>query len=571
MSVLDVSSRYPPTSRESTPDCNNAGPRHVAVERCYAGRLARFAILAWLESLIVFEVNALKVTVAKNAGSVVEMDIAADEDEFAAAMNQAYRKIVRDINIPGFRKGKAPRHIVERMIGREALIEEAGMGMMDDLYRRALQQEGITPVSDPEVNVTEVNPIAFHVSVQVYPEVTLGDYQAVRVEPREVNLDEGAIDETIDTLRKNVAEWVDLTDERKPEEGDQVTIDMTVYEGDEVFQEPAVDMPWVLGEAGMFEALEDAIKDMEVGESRELTLAFDEEDETVAPDVRGKTLRYDMTLKGIKVRDLPEVDDELAGKVGGLESVEQLRDEIRKDLLRNQANEARTEVMNEIVNQMAEISEVDVPVAMVDTEIENQLTQMRSRLAQSGMDLETFLQMSNKTEEDVREELREDAQRRVRNSLVLQKVTEEEGLAVTEEDIEAEIDRMTAGMENPERMRSIYQSEYFRERLEGELQDRKITERILEIATEGRGAITGEAAELEAEAEAAEQEEEIIDVEVTPTDESTDEDETEAVAVEAADDETPTPVDVEAEAPDETQAAAVEAGEDEEEAKTEAS
>ena len=477
----------------------------------------------------------MKVTVARNAGSVVELDIAADEDEFAKAMNQAYRRIVRDINIPGFRKGKAPRHIVERMIGKEALIEEAGMGMMDELYRNALTQEGLVPVAEPEVNVTEVYPIAFHVSVQVYPEVTLGDYQSVRVEPREVNLEDGAVDETIETLRKNVAEWIDLDEDRKPDTGDQVTIDMIVYEDDDVFQDPAEDMPWVLGEAGMFEALEDAIKEMSVSERTELTLAFDDDDETVAPEVRGKTLRYDMTLKGIKTRDLPDVDDEFAAKVGGLESVDKLRSEVRRDLLRNLVGEAQTEVMNEIVNSMAEISEVDVPDAMVDTEVENQITQTRSRLAQSGMDLETFLQMSQKTEDDLRGEIREDAARRVRNSLVLQKITEAEDLKVTPQDIEAEIDKMTAGMENPERMRTIYESDYFRERLEDEIQDRKITERILEIATEGRGAVTGEGADL-ANEQLEESAEQIIDIETSSDidDDSVDDDSEATVEPETA-------------------------------------
>lgn len=438
----------------------------------------------------------MKVSVAKSSGSVVQMNIAADEDEFSKAMNQAYRRVVKEFNIPGFRKGKAPRHIVERMLGRDALVEEAGMGIMDDLYRRALEQEGLTPVSEPEVNVLEPEPIAFQVTVQVYPEITLGDYQSIRVEPREVSLEDGAVDETIDRLRKNAAEWVDLPEPRKPVEGDQVTIDLTVHEGDEVFQEPASDMPWVLGEAGMFDALEEAIKLLDVGESSELTLAFEEDDESVAPEVRGKTLRYDMTLKGIQTRDLPELDDEFAGKIGGLESIDELRSEIRKDLLREKATEARTEVLNEIVNAMAEASEVDVPVAMVDSEIDNQMTQMGSRLAQSGMDLETFLQISNQTEEDFRAEMRPDAERRVRNSLVLQQITEAEALSITPQDIEEEITRLTDGMENPERMRSIYQSDYFRERLLSEVQDRKLTDRIIEIATEGRGALSGEAAEL---------------------------------------------------------------------------
>ncbi len=438
----------------------------------------------------------MKVSVAKSSGSVVQMNIAADDDEFSKAMNQAYRRVVKEFNIPGFRKGKAPRHVVERMLGRDALVEEAGMGIMDELYRRALEQEGLTPVSEPEVNVLEPEPIAFQVVVQVYPEVTLGDYTSVRVEPREVNIEDEAIDETIERLRKNAAEWVELPEPRKPAEGDQVTIDMTVYNGDEVFQEPAEDMPWVLGEAGMFEALEDAIKLMDVGESTELTLAFEEDDETVAPEVRGKTLRYEISLKDIKERELPELDAEFAGKIGGLESIDELRGEIRKDLLRDRAAEARTELLNEIVNAMADASEVDVPVAMVDSEIDNQITQMRSRLAQSGMELEMYLAMAQQTEEDVRADMRADAERRVRNSLVLQQITEAEELAITAEDIETEISRLTAGMENPERMRSIYESEYFRERLLSEIQDRKLTDRIIEIATDGQGALTGEAAEL---------------------------------------------------------------------------
>lgn len=424
------------------------------------------------------------------------MNIAADDDEFSKAMNQAYRRVVKEFNIPGFRKGKAPRHIVERMLGRDALVEEAGMGIMDELYRRALEQEGLTPVSEPEVNVLEPEPIAFQVVMQVYPEITLGDYKSVRVESREVNLEDGAIDETVERLRKNAAEWAELPEPRKPVDGDQVTIDMNVYEGDEIFQEPAEDMPWVLGEAGMFEALEEAIKLMDVGDSSELTLAFEEDDETVASEVRGKTLRYEMTLKGIKARDLPELDAEFAGKIGGLESTDELRSEIRKDLLREKATEARTDVLNEIVNAMAEASEVDVPAAMVDSEIDSQVTQMRSRLAQSGMDLETFLEISKQTEEDFRAEMRPDAERRVRNSLVLQQITEAEELSITADDIENEISRLTGGMENPERMRSIYESDYFRERLLSEVQDRKLTDRIIEIATEGRGALAGEAAEL---------------------------------------------------------------------------
>jgi trigger factor len=427
---------------------------------------------------------------------MVSVDIFADDDEFAVAVDKTYRKVARDITLPGFRKGKAPRHIIEGMIGRDAIVEEAGRDMMDDLYRRAIEQESLVPVSEPQVGLLQAEPIAFNVVVEVFPTVTLGDYQSVRVEPREVDIEESDVEDVLEQLQKTHAEFVAPEAARMPIDGDQIVIDMEVYEGDELFQPPATDSTFILGESSMFDTIAEAIKMMMPGSTAELTLAFEEDDTTVNPQLWGKTLRYVITLKEVNQRILPERDDELAAKVGDFESFDAMVERIREDLLRNKATETRAEVVTEVINAMAETCEVEVPTAMVDKEIESEVMQFRSRLAQQGVQLEQYLQSNQQSMEDLQEEVRPNAARRIRNSVVLQEIAKAEGVEVTEDDITSEIERLAGPSENPERLRTLYQSDYFRGLLESEVFDRKLTEHVVSIATEGRGAITGPGAEL---------------------------------------------------------------------------
>ena len=442
----------------------------------------------------------MRVSVERMPGSTVAVDIYSDESEFSAAVEKAVRKINRDITIPGFRRGKRARHIVERMVGHDAVVEEAGRDMMEDMFRRAVEQEELVPVGQPEVEILQAEPFGFKVTVAVFPEPTLGDYQSVRVEPREVELADDEVDTVVEQLRKSKAEWLELETPRLAREGDQVTLDLKVFEGDEPFQEPAEDATFVLGESQMFEAIEDAIKMMTIGSAAELTLSFEEDDQTVNPELRGKALRYAITLKDVKQRSLPELDDELAKEAGPFETVNELLEQIRKDLLRNKAQEARSELTTEVVNAMAETAEIEVPDALVEREVEDQVTQFKTRLAQQRMTYEEYLTVNGQTEEEFRAEMQPDAARRVRNSIVLQEIAKAEGVEVTPEDIEAEIDRLVGPAENPERLRTLYESDYFKDLLQTELYDRKLTDRLLEIATEGRGAVTGAgAAALEEE------------------------------------------------------------------------
>lgn len=438
----------------------------------------------------------MRVTVERLPGSVVEMSIAAEETEFSAALDRTYKKVIREAAIPGFRRGKAPRQVVERMIGREYLIEETGREMMDDLYRQALESENLSPVSEPEVDIVTAEPLEFKVTIEVFPVVELGDYAAVRVETRDVELGDDEVDEIIENVRRTQAEWVELETPRMPLDGEQVTIDLEIFEGDEPFQEPATDADFVLGETGLFEGISEAIKMMTPGTASEITLAFDEEDVSVRPELRGKTLRYSITLKNVRKRNLPELDDAFVEALGRYPDVEMFRRAVTRDALFGKVQEARSEALNEAIEAMVATSTVDVPRRMVESEIDDEVTQLRTRLAQQGVSLEDYLVTQSQTIDELRAELSENAERRIRNTLVLSEIAKAEEVQVTDDDLAAEIERVSTRAGDPERMRQIYSSDYFRNMLQNELSDRKMTERVLEIATEGRGALSAEDAAL---------------------------------------------------------------------------
>ncbi len=431
----------------------------------------------------------VKLSVERRPESQMVLDIAADEDEFARAMERAYRKVAREVTLPGFRKGKAPRAMIERLYGRGIFLEEAHKEIMEDLYRRALEQEAITPVGDPQVELVEPEPIAFRVTVPVYPVVDPGPYADARVEPQDASVDEAAVDEVLERLQKTQSPWVDPAEPRTPREGDQVTIDLEVKEGDEPFQEPAQDAVFVLGESNLFDALRERIEQMHVGETAQLELAFADDDETVNESIRGKALSYTITLKALKERQLLPLDDEFAKTVADADSLEELRRQIRDDLHQGKTAETRTEVVNKIINAMAETATIDLPAVMIDEAVEDDLQSFRGRLAQQRLTFEEYLRLNDQTEQGLRDEMRPAAARRLRNSLLLREIAQREGVAISDEDLDAELEALASPGANPDRLQELYQSDYFRGVLRSDLFERRITERLIELATDGRGAV----------------------------------------------------------------------------------
>ena len=448
----------------------------------------------------------MKLTVERLPESRVLLDIAADEDEFAKGMDRAYRRVANQVAVPGFRRGKAPRNVIERMYGREAVVEEAHKQMMTDLYRRALEQEELVPVGDPEVEIVAAEPLEFKVTLPVYPTIDPGPYADVRVDPVDAAVDEADVDVVIERLRKTHSPWVDpaeaglevgpdLVLERKsrtPREGDQVTIDYSVREGETPLGEPVTDAVFVLGESNLLERMREEIEKLHVGGTATFDVAYGEDDESVDPERRGKTYTYTVTLKGLKERDLLPLDDDFARTVAAVETLEELRKEIRNDLHQGKTADARAEVLNRIVERMAEGAAIELPAPMVDEAVEEDLRTFRSQLAQRRLSLEEYLRLSGQSEAELRAELRPAAARRLRNSLLLREVANREGIAVDDAEVNDEVDRLaaaSAGAANSERVEEFYRSDSFRRVLRGDLFERRVTDRLIELATEGRGAV----------------------------------------------------------------------------------
>jgi trigger factor len=438
----------------------------------------------------------VRVTVERLPGSAVTLEIAADDDEYKRAYDRTVTELGREAAIPGFRKGKAPRHMLERMVGRTVLVQETNRELMEDLFKQAVEQEEIVPVSTPDVEIEQEDPLAFKVTVQVYPSAELGAYQDVRAESREVDVTDDEVATVVEQVRANAGEWVSDDTPRQPVEGDQIVLDMSVYDGDDLFMPQAADETVVLGETPLFESIAEAVKMMQPGASGDLTLAFEEDDVTVGPELRGKTLRYEFTLKDVRTRDVPELTDELAQKISEYDTVEAMTGRIRRDLLRSKANEARNEVVNQIIDDMTASATLEMPEALIEREIDEDINNTNARFNAQGLTYEDFLSAIGKTDEEYRNDMREGVETRLRRAIVLQEIAKAEGIEITDEDIDAEIERVVGDAPNPERRRRLFSSEYFRTQLQNELYDRKLTERLIEIATEGRGAISGPGADI---------------------------------------------------------------------------
>jgi trigger factor len=437
----------------------------------------------------------VKVTVESMPESSVELDIAADEQEFSDAKERAYRRISQNVRVPGFRPGKAPRPLIEQRIGHDTLVVEAQREIMEDLYRRAIQQESILPVSEPEIAIYQDEPFAFKARIQVYPSAKLGDYRSLRMEPRPVEIADADVDAAIEEIRERAGVWVEPAEPREPKEGDQITIDLQAFQGGEPYREPLTDGTFIVGEGQLFADIETEVKRLRPGESTEFEVTFDENDEMINPELRGKSLRYNLTLKEVKEQELPEVNDELAKTAGEFETLDELKEVIQHDLLYNRTLETRSQVISEIIDAVAEDSQVDIPPVMVSRQIDEEMDRLKRRLQMQRTTLDEYLRFVGQTPEEFTKELRPEAERRVRNLLIIEAIAAAEGIKVSDDEILAQINNLVAHAKEPDEIKKIYSSPHYQGMIEEELRQQKVTDRLLDVVTEGRGPVAGEGAE----------------------------------------------------------------------------
>ena len=444
----------------------------------------------------------MKVSTERIPDSQIVLEIEVDEERLEQAKSSAYRRLAAKAKIPGFRPGKAPRNVVERHFGEHTILHEAIDGLMPQVYKEALEQEEIDPIDQAGYELVTETPLVAKFTVPVQPTVDIGDYASLRVPREPVVVEVERVQEGLESLRHRYAtlepvarpaEWNDIVRADVDGTVDGATL---VHEEDAEFQlleERTVSLP------GFAEAL--------IG--REKGGAFEFEvtvpDDAPQEQMRGRPARYKVAIKEVKQEILPELDDEFARQVGeGFDSLAALRTRVEDDLRQALEQEDEQRYRDEVLETLVKRVRPEFPPILAEREVERLLQEQNNALqpknarGNSREGLERYLQQAGKTEEELREELRPIAEARISRSLVLSEVTEAEHIAVTDAELEEEIDRLSSGAgEQADELRRLFSSEAAKENLRRSLTTKQTVERLVEIAS------SEEATPVEAEASAS--------------------------------------------------------------------
>ncbi len=365
-------------------------------------------------------------------------------EEFDNALDQAFKKVVKEVQVPGFRKGKMPRPIFEKRFGVESLYQDAIDLMLPNAYSNAIDETGIFPVDRPEVDVEQIEkgkPVIFTATVTVKPEVKLGEYKGLEVEKIDTTVTDEDIEEELKLLQEQNAELV-VKEEGKVEEGDTVVIDYEGFKDGEPFEGGKDENHSLeIGSNQFIPGFEEQLIGHESGEDVEVQVTFPEEYH--AEDLAGKEAVFKVKIHEIKYKEVPELDDEFAKDVDEeVESLEQLKEKTKKRLEEQKETDADTELRETLINLATENAEIDVPEAMVDSELDRMMQEFEQRLQMQGMTLDIYFQFSGQDENALREQMKEDAEKRVRTNLTLEAIAIEENLEATDEDVQKDMEEM---------------------------------------------------------------------------------------------------------------------------------
>lgn len=403
--------------------------------------------------------NAVLVSKEHN---VAKFTMAFTAEEFDAALDKAYRSNRGRIEVPGFRKGKAPRSVIERRFGEGIFFEDAIDNCLADGYPAALEQLGIEPVDRPELQFGEEklekgSGFEVTVTVSAAPEVTVKDYKGVKAEVVRRSLREEDVDGELKALQNRNARLV--VADRPAADGDTVTLDYEGWsEGKQFEGGTAQNQTLVLGSGQFIPGFEEQLIGCSAGDEKEVELSFPEEYH--AEELAGKPATFKCRIHEVKARELPELDDEFAKDVSEFDTLEELRADTREKLEKTLRDAMEYEAKNAIMDKVYAANPIDLPQAMVENEAATMLQEFASQLGYQGMDLKTYCEYLKKTEEELRKEFLPDAEKRIKSRLIVQAVADQEGIEVTEEDIDKELAAMALqyGMAQS-KMKSVFGDE----------------------------------------------------------------------------------------------------------------
>ena len=428
----------------------------------------------------------MKVELIKQEGTKVSFKLTVDNEKFESAIVKAYNKNKGKYNIPGFRKGKAPRKVIETHYGKGVFYSDAIDIVFPEVYPAAIDELKIDPIDMPSIDVEEIskdNGLVLLVDVEVKPEFQLGDYKGVEVEKVDETVNEDVVNAKLDEMREKGSRLVSV--EREIANGDTANIDFEGFDGEVAFEGgKGENYDLVIGSGSFIPGFEDQSVGKKAGEEVEVNVTFPEEYH--AENLAGKPVVFKVKVNDVKVKELPELNDEFAADTTEFNTLEELRADVRAKAEADAKEAAKNELRNRVIEKVVANTEVEVPEAMVKHEIDNQLMELNYQLQYQGFGMEQFLQMTGKTMDEFKAEFtasrREEALRNVKTSLVIEAIAKAEGVEVNEEEVNAEVQKMADAYNmTVEQVKGALRATDLKD-MEGQLKIRKTIDLLVENA-----------------------------------------------------------------------------------------
>ncbi len=379
-------------------------------------------------------------TLEKN---MAKLTIELSVDKLEEALQKAYLQQKNKIRLPGFRKGKVPRNMVEKMYGPEIFFEDAANQLIRENYGDAADESGVDIVSRPTIDIVQIEkgkPFIFTAEVAVRPEVTLGKYKGVTVTKIDTSVSEEEIDEAVEAERLNNARAVTVED-RAIAEGDTAVIDYEGFVDGEPFEGgKGENHSLEIGSHSFIDTFEEQLIGKTSGEETEVNVTFPEDYH--AEELAGKPAVFKVKIQEIRVKELPDLDDEFAQDVSEFDTLAEYKEDVKKQIEERKKAEARQTKEEEAIKKIVDKSSMEIPDAMLETQIESMIEDFAQRISQQGLSFEQYMQFSGLTMEKLKDQVKPDALSRIKSSLVLEQIVTEENIEATEEDLNTEIDKM---------------------------------------------------------------------------------------------------------------------------------
>lgn len=417
--------------------------------------------------------------------NMAKLTIEVPAEELEKAIQAAYMKEKSKISIPGFRKGKVPRTMIEKMYGPEIFFEDAANTLISQEYPKAVDESGLDVVSRPKIDVTQIEkgkPFIFTAEVAVKPEVTLGTYMGIQVAKEDVSVTDEELDAEIDKERESNARMITVED-RPVADGDTAVIDYEGFVNGEAFEGgKAENQPLVIGSHSFIDTFEEQLVGKNTGEEVVVNVTFPEEYH--APELAGKPAVFHVKINEIKSKELPELDDEFAQDVSEFDTLAEYRDSVKEKLLKRKETEAEHKREEEAIQKIVEDSQMEIPEAMIDTQVRSMVDDFANRIAQQGLSIEQYMQFTGMTIEQMQEQMQPDALKRIQNSLVLEAIAKDQDIQISEEEVEEELGKMAQmyGMPVDELKKLIGDSE--KDSIKLDLSIQKAVKLVMEHVTE---------------------------------------------------------------------------------------